>query len=141
MKTGDEYKAALRAFMVKKGRPVRFDERYGVKEPDVYGWTDLAAEDHIFTHERRDADNRHGYEYVRVQHCQWVVPEGSVLVEETYSQFAGTGCGNDNEVGINVSPCHCACGKHTDITLRFSGSLGEVLRELFGLSDRKGITL
>lgn len=137
----DEYKAALRDFMERKGRPVHFTEGYnGGKDVSPYGWPDDAAENHIFSYDRVDDGSKYG-KHVKVFHCGWIVPEGAVLTEETYSQFLDTFSGNEEEVGINVEGCHCKCGKYQDVTLRFAGSLGDVLRGLFNTEDKPGITL
>lgn len=132
-----EYREKLRDFMSRRGRKIEWDERNQELYPEwpeghvcKYGWTDYEAQWHIV-----GGMDRKGPE------CQWVVPEGAELVEQTYSQFAGTFTENNQEVGINVGPCHCACGKYTDVTLRYKGSLTEVLHDLLGLSTQTRFTL
>lgn len=128
-----EYKAKLREFVQEKGRAVQFvEQRYSWSEPDdvsTYGWTDYDAEKHIHPWDAKD------------ERCSWVVPEGATLTERTYSQFTDTFHSNENEVGINVAGCHCACGKYTDMTLRYVGSLTEVLHSLLGIPTRTEIVL
>lgn len=114
----DEYKPKVRRFMTEKGIPVLFDERFGDREPEVYGWRDGEAYDH-------------GRE------CGWVVPEGATLTEETYSQFTDTFSDNRDEVGVNVEPCHCTCGKYTDVTLRWDGTVDEMLTAILGYKTPK----
>lgn len=135
-----EYKAKLRDFMERKGRKVEFNERERKLHPDwpeyhvsTYGWSDYEADLHIHAREWRATS--HGDD------CKWIVPEGAELVEQTYSQFDGTDADNLQEVGINVSPCHCACGKYSDVTLRFAGSLTEVLHDLLGITQQTRFTL
>jgi hypothetical protein len=124
-----EYKLKLREFMSKHGAPVQFQEkRYEWQDDDdvsTYGWHDWDKVWH--THERGSHRLAEG--------CHWIVPEGAELIERTYSQFNGTFTDNNQEVGINVSGCHCACGKYTDVTLRYVGTLTEVLHSLLGLPD------
>jgi hypothetical protein len=127
-----EYKAKLREFMESKGRPVEFEPLRSYEttpRPSIYGWSDYTAGNHIHPWEKDK------------QGCSWVVPEGAELVEETYSQFQDTDADNLQEVGINVSPCHCACGEYTDVTLRFTGSLTEVLHSILGLPTQTRFTL
>jgi hypothetical protein len=129
-----EYKAALRDFMQRKGQPMHFEEGYdGTPRVSTYGWSNWEPTEHCTPFNSK---------YNTGGGCSWVVPEGAVLTEETYSMFAGTFTGNDEEVGINVSGCRCACGKYTDVTLRYTGSLGSVLTEIFGKPTKKpGIVL
>lgn len=114
----EEYKAALRDLMKRKGRPVQFmEKRYDWEDDDQvtpYGWTDWTTLDHV------------------ENDCEWVVEPGVKLVERSYSQFTDTFHSNEDEIGINVSPVSCRCGRYTDQTLRYVGSLGDILQELFG---------
>ena len=65
-----------------------------------------------------------------------------VLREVTYSMFTDTFSGNDDEVGVECSPVHCACGKYTDVTLRWVGSLGDLMHAIFGpVVPDTGVTL
>jgi hypothetical protein len=135
-----EYKAKLRDFMEREGRKVEFNERERERHPEwpefhvsTYGWTDYEAERHIHAPAWRETVHGDG--------CKWVVPEGAELVEQTYSQFTDTFSDNEQEVGINVSGCHCACGKYTDVTLRYVGTLSQVLHSLLGLPVQPKITL
>lgn len=110
----DDYKAALRMFLAEKGQPVQFVEGWG-GEPEVstYGWVD----------------------YDKMMHarvCGWVIPEGAILTEQTYSQFGDTNAGNHDEVGLNVTGASCKCGEYTDVTLRYQGSFEEVLWSILG---------
>lgn len=133
----DEYKEKMRDFLARKGKPVLFEERTGWDdEPKVstYGWTDHNADVHC-----QPVVTTKTYTYG--EGCHWVVPEGAVLTEHTYSQFTDTFSPNNDEVGVNVTPAHCACGKFTDMTLRYAGSLGEVIREIVGVEHRNEIIL
>lgn len=131
-----EFRAKLRKFMEDKGEPVRFEpKRYEWQEDDevsTYGWHDYEATLHC-----RPVDPK----YSDTDGCHWIVPEGAVAYERGYSQFTDTFHDNEDEVGINVRPAHCACGKYTDVTLRYVGSLAEVIRELTGVPKRPTIEL
>ncbi len=131
----DEYKTKVRDFMARKGRPVLFSETSwdGTPEPSPYGWVDHDADLHCRQPSDKYPDLGDG--------CSWIVPEGAVLTEETYSQFTDTVSSNDNEVGSNASGCRCACGKYTDITLRWTGSVTEMLHDILGISGKLTVTL
>lgn len=124
-----EYKKKMRAFMASKGQKVDVQEKRWEWEQDdeanVYGWVDYDAQAHV----KEDPG------------CSWIVPAGAKLYERTYSQFTDTFHDNDDEVGINIRGCHCACGKYTDVILRYRGSLAEVVRELTGTPGRAEIEL
>ena len=126
MEMSEEYKAALRDLMRRKGRPIRrrSEPQWPEFHVSTYGWLDYAALVHA------------GYEG-----CGWLVEPGAVLVEQAYSQFTDTDHDNESEVGINVGPVRCTCGKYTDVTLRYVGSLGEILRDLLGPKTTPTITL
>lgn len=131
----DEYKAAMRAFVEKHGKKVLVvDKDYDWQDDDetnVYGWQDFDSYEHV----------RPATEKWRGDGCHWVVPEGARLYERTYNQFAGTFVDNENEVGINVAGCRCACGKYTDVILRYTGTLAEVMREITGAPARVEVIL
>lgn len=121
----EEYKAKLREFMATKGTPAEIN-REAESDWDrvsTYGWI---SQD---------------YQHIYDAKCSWVVPEGARLEEHTYSLFTDTFHGNDDEVGIETYPVHCACGKKTDVTLRYTGSLGDVIRSIVGIDYTNGIDL
>lgn len=132
MTIDDQIKAAMRQFVADKGMKVNFKEpRYSwEKEDDVstYGWADYDAVDHVSTGKYGDG-------------CFWVVPEGTVVKEYTYSMFTGTFADNDEEVGINAIGCHCKCGKYKDVTLRVTSSLGDAIQALLGYDPTKQMEL
>jgi hypothetical protein len=70
-----------------------------------------------------------------------VIPEHAVVKEETYSQFAGTFTGADEEVGLNVAGVSCACGRYTDVTIRVTSSLGDAIQALLGYDPSKQLEL
>lgn len=130
-----EYKEKLRDFMARKGSAVKFDKRWDFQDDDEvspYGWTDFEAEYHILGQ---------GYRKDTGGPCKWVVPEGAELYERTYSMFDNTFTDNKPEAGINVTGCHCECGKYSDVTLRFVGSLTEVLHDILGIPTQTRLTL
>lgn len=130
-----EFRAKLRKFMEDEGEPVLFvPKHYEWQEDDqvsTYGWHDWDAVWHC----------KPGRSHPESAGCHWIVPEGAVAYEREYSQFTDTFHDNEDEVGINVRPAHCACGKYTDVTLRYVGSLAEVIRELTGTPKRPTIEL
>lgn len=115
-----EYKRKMRDFMQRRGTKVEF-------EPDgyvsIYGWSDWQAHSHI----------RKG--------CSWIVPEGAVMTEESYSQFVDTFSDNEYQVGINVSGCRCKCGEYKNVTLRFDGTIADVMLEITGAPARAAVIL
>jgi len=115
----DEYRAKVREFIEGKGRKVQVEEKRFEWERDdeanVYGWVDYEAQDHI----------REG--------CRWIVPEGAVMYERTYSQFQDTFTENSEDHGVNVRGARCACGKYTDVILRWDGSVTDMLHTILGL--------
>lgn len=120
-----EYKIRMRAFMETHGKKVRTDKRYDWQEDDdvsTYGWQDHEAVRHTVP-----ADGEYGGDG-----CHWIVPKGAVLYERTYSQFTDTMSDNDDEVGINVKGCRCACGRYDEVILRYTGTLAEVMQEITG---------
>lgn len=121
-----ELKAKMRKLVADKGDPVEFSsDSYSTTYNggvSSYGWKHHEA----IAHCRQWGDK-----------CHWVIPASATLEERTYSLFQDTFTDNKDEVGINVYPCHCRCGKYTDITLRYVASLGETIREL--TADHDGI--
>ena len=131
----DEYKSKVRDFMARKGRPVLFarTDYQGNPEPDVYGWVDHDADAHCRAVDEKYPGLGEG--------CTWVVPEGAVLTEETYDQFQDTFSDNAQEVGSNASGCRCACGKYSDVTLRWTGSVTEMLHDILGIDGKLKVIL
>lgn len=115
----DEYRAKVREFIEAKGKKVQVEEkRYEWQlddEANVYGWTDYQAQEHI----------RSG--------CRWIVPEGALMYERTYSQFQDTFTENSEDHGVNVRGARCACGEYTDVILRWDGSVTDMLHTILGL--------
>lgn len=121
----DGYKDKLRDFMARKATPAEIDRetKYEQERVSVYGWISM------------------DYQHIYDAKCSWVVPVGARLEEHTYSQFMDTFNGNEDEVGIEIYPVHCACGKLKDVTLRYKGSLGDVIRDIVGIEYTNGIDL
>jgi hypothetical protein len=137
MKLTDEQKVKMREFLQEQGRPVQFTgERDGYQPVSTYGWHDHEAWEHTIP-------PRKSYGAIsRGDGCAWVVEPGVVLHEVVYSMFTDTFSGNDDEVGVECSPVHCACGKYTDVTLRWVGSLGDLMHAIFGpVVPDTGVTL
>lgn len=123
MTWSDEYKMKMREFMQAHGNPVEFEpKRYDWQSDDdrvsTYGWTDYEVLQHV-----------------REGTCRLIVPEGAVLTERTYSQFTDTNHSNEMEVGVNVSGCHCACGAYDNLTVRYVGTVQEVMRHILNIPN------
>ena len=128
----DEIKAGIRRLITEKGRPVEFKEDWnGKPKVSIYGWTDYNAMAHIHPYTKG------------AKGCEWVVPEGIVVQEETYTQFVGTFASppNEDEIGLNAPGCRCKCGKYKDVTLRVTCSLGEAIQTLIGYDTTKRMEL
>ena len=122
----ERYKEAMRDFMSAKGRPVDIinqDTGY-FDEVSTYGWVDYDADEHI-----------------RETTCVWIVEPGAIVTEREYSQFTDTNHDNALEVGVNVYPAHCTCRAYTLVTLRYVGSLADVIQHLTGLNSDNEIQL
>lgn len=116
--------AAVRQFMERHGEPVeiRPDAEYAWDEVSVYGWRDAKASGHVYPYEGEG--------------CAWRLDPEAELVSRTYSVFVDTFHGNDDEVGLNMGPAACACGAYTGVTLRYVGSLGDILPRLLGIKEQ-----
>lgn len=137
MQWKDEYRALIRDFMARNGSAmdVNRESEYQFDRVSVYGWSH--RDWRIYEHTAQ-FDSK----YNIGDGCNWVVPEGATLEEHTYSMFAGTFTSNTEEHGCEVYPVHCACGKYEDITLRWTGTVTEMLHDILGIDGiQKGITL
>lgn len=121
-------KQLIRTLVEERGAPVRFTgtDWQGNPEPSYYGWEDHEAQRHVHPYEEPG--------------CAWVIADQAVLIEKTYGVFDGTDHSGLDEVGINISPVRCACGKYDDMTLRYAASLGEVLKYVLD-NDGRGISI
>lgn len=122
----ERYKEAMRDFMSAKGRPVQInqDAQYDFDEVSQYDWIDYYADEHV-----------------RETTCVWIVEPGAIVTERVYSQFTDTFHDNALEVGVNVYPAHCTCRAYTLVTLRYVGSLFDVIQHLTGLNSDNQIQL
>lgn len=124
----DSYREALRDLLQTKGQPVKFlpDDKWhrNAVTPVVsmYNWLD----DDAHAHASVPAEVYGG------EGCWWNVAPGAEVTEETYTEWGGTFGTDDHIIGINVSPVSCACGKYTNMTLRYEKSLSQTLRDLLG---------
>lgn len=121
-------KEKMRGFLALKGSPVQFDSPgyHGAQAVSTYGWFHAEAIEHTLKPTKSFGNHYYG------DGCLWVVPPGVVLREVTYSLFTDTFSDNKDEVGVECSPVSCACGKYTDMTLRWTGSLGDLMFAIFG---------
>jgi hypothetical protein len=123
-----DQKDKMRGFLALKGSAVKFDSPgyHGAQAVSTYGWFDAECIEHMTKPTKSFGNRTYG------EGCTWVVPSGVVLREVTYSMFTDTFSGNKDEVGVECSPVSCACGKYTDMTLRWVGSLGDLMFAIFG---------
>lgn len=123
----DEYRELVRDFMARKGRAMNVNRNatWDGDRVSSYGWGDMERSyEHVAPFNPK---------YNQGEGCHWIVPEGAILEEHTYSMFAGTFTENTDEHGCEVYPVHCACGRYEDITLRWTGSLTEMLHDILGV--------
>lgn len=123
-----QLKQLIRNLVEAKGAPVDFREtsRKGEPEPSYYGWKDYTAHKHVHPYQEEG--------------CRWIIDEQALLIEKTYGQFCGSDVSGIDEVGINIAPVDCACGAYRGITLRYTASLGEVLKYVLD-NDGRGISI
>lgn len=114
----ERFQEAAREFLADHGRAI---ESGG---GSTFGWEDYDARVHVSSAEK----NRYGF---AGGGCRWVIPQGAVVRESTRSMFMGTFEDNKDEVGLNISPVSCACGLYEDVTLRWVGSVGDLMEDLF----------
>lgn len=110
----------IRHLVQEQGTPVAFKDEGHSSRPTVseYCWRDIDATEHV-----REGD------------CTWTIEESAQLHEEIYSVFEGTFVDNRDEIGVNAAPARCTCGAYTEMTLRYLGSLGDVLRFILGVEN------
>lgn len=103
----------------------------------IYGWQDFDSLWHM-KGRTRDAEGNSFYDPELA--CHWVVPENPEIEEDIVDEFADTFVGNTETAVINLFHASCACGKYTDRTVRYAGSLGEFIPELFRDDDTAVVT-
>lgn len=150
-----DFRAGLRRLLSEQGQVVQVKDEDRERYPSSperwvspYGWEDFDATYHVKTpteQERAQWPDVEKYYHS----CSLVVPEGSILEEVSYSEFAGTGHEYDESVGINVyggpegapTEVRCSCGKYRGLTVRWQGSLTDALTFLFSIDARVTYTL
>lgn len=113
----------MRVFMERYGEAVDINPHaeYEWDEVSTYGWQLIEANNHI-----------HPY---KQQGCQWRLDPEAVITSRTYSMFTDTFSEDQNEVGMNMGPASCVCGAYTGITLRYVGTLGDIMHRLLGIDE------
>lgn len=108
----------IKKFVLENGSAVYINEEEKKRWPDnpefhvsIYGWDNTTV-------------TQHG------QKCGWVADEHSEIKEVTYSMFEGTFSDNSDEYGLNLTGVRCTCGKFTDVTLRYKGTMFEILQTI-----------
>jgi hypothetical protein len=104
--------------VVRLGTPVADHE-------DQYGWQDHEAIKH-----RKGLDPEI-YKYVKELECPWVCPEDPEIEEDYISEFVHTFTDNSDTAVINLFHVSCACGKYTDRTIRYEGTIVGFIPQMF----------
>lgn len=121
-----EQKDRVRAFLVQRACPVEHtSDSQGVSP---YRWQDHRAYEHV--HSFRDSPAE----------CQIVIPPHVVIREVRYSMFQDTFSDNADEVGVEC-PAACTCGRYPEFTVRWVGSIGDLLFAAFSPASRPSSTL
>jgi hypothetical protein len=117
------FHGAMRVFMERYGIAVDIDPdaEYAWEEVSTYGWEYVEAHRHV-----------HPY---KAEGCSWHLAEDAVITNRTYSMFTDTFHDSKDEVGMNMGPAACACGAFTDITLRYTGTFGDIMPRLLGIGQ------
>lgn len=92
---------------------------------DQYGWKDHAA-----VHHRKGLDPV-AYKYVPELECSWVCPDNPEIEEAYITEFVNTFTDNDDTAVINLFHVSCTCGKFTDRTLRYEGTIAGFIPQMF----------
>lgn len=108
-----EYKAALRSLLA-KGVALRSHE-----ERSMFTRTDYRASRHIH------------------DGCEWVLPPGTVVREESHYEFAGTDASADLETTIVALDVSCRCGELRGYDVERSITFSEVLEQVLGHPGNK----
>jgi hypothetical protein len=120
-----KYVSAVAEAVARRGTGVSINE-------SIYGWQDFETVWHI-KGRSTDSDGKSFYDPEIA--CHWVAPENPKVEEDIVDEFADTFAGNNETAVINLFHASCACGKYTDRTVRYAGSLGEFIPELFWEDD------
>lgn len=92
---------------------------------DQYGWQDFEAIKH------RKGLEPVAYKYVPELECAWVCPENPEIEEDYISEFVHTFTDNNDTAVINLFHVSCSCGKYTDRTIRYAGTIAEFIPQMF----------
>lgn len=90
----------------------------------VYGWQDTEAQRHIAGW---DAEARKKATHLG---CPWVFPVEPAIKEHNLGEYHDTDH-NTNSIVVDVMDLECQCGKLTNRTVRYFGTLGEFIPKLF----------
>lgn len=94
-------------------------------DEDQYGWKDFEAIKH------RKGLEPVAYKYVAELECPWICPEDPEIEEVYISEFLDTMTDNSDTAMINLFHVDCACGKYTDRTIRYEGTIAEFIPQMF----------
>ena len=108
----EELRAAVRRVVLSKGRPAS-------NRPDPEDWRDPWLYGTQHRNWEEIAEHR--------KHCEFS-PTGPVQPVQ-WSEFHDTDQPNYDKHGL-IAVCSCACGKYTDVTWLYQGTLDQVIRDL-----------
>lgn len=114
------YQASLSKVILAKGEPVEPNDSY-------YGWVDYDLLWHLKGRKDYGGNLPDGP-------CEIIVTDASVY-ENRIDEFAGTDASGDHYQVAELRHCECACGARKDFTMRYKGSLGDVLAAIEILDD------
>lgn len=118
----DEMYTAIARVVGNEGSPVS-------PTASVWGWKDNDATSHINGWEHWDSQL---HKRVKNDKCQWVISENKELnVTETTVFESHDSLNGFETIMVEVGPYHCECGKYSDVTLRYEGTIGSFLPRLF----------
>lgn len=109
------YLEVVKVFLERNGSPVALD---GNGLVNFYGWTNYAARHHTATTETCGG---------------WALHPDALVEERDFDQFDDTLSPAITETGVQASPASCWCGMYTNVTLRWTGSMRDLLRMLLAL--------
>lgn len=121
MSMRDELRKEMNGFIaeavIRDGSTVSLTESY-------YGWRDSDADFHIrgINEKTRKLDSKFA--------CMWVEPLEPKLSEHYQYEFGDSDNGNNMAV-VDLEGVDCVCGKLTNRTIRYAGTLGEFIPKLF----------
>lgn len=114
------YQGAISKVILVRGEAVREDE-------STYGWTDYDFMNHL-------AGRKNYSHQYPTGPCEIVLTDDTVY-ENTIYEFEGTDASSSYHHVAELRHCECTCGARKDFTMRYKGSLSDVLAAIEVLED------